>query len=294
MKILVLGSEGQLGRCLRDQFAVTDYEVIFTSRKEADLSNTTLLRAKILLAKPDVVINAAAFTAVDNAENEANTSDLINHLAVASIADACNELGSWIIHISTDYVFDGTAKSPYKEDEKTNPNSVYGKSKLRGEISIKASGSKYLIIRTAWVFSEYGNNFLKTMLQIGRDRNELNIVNDQIGCPTYAQDIAKVIISMLPSTALNKTNSGIFHFCGDHSCTWYEFAKFIFLEAKALGLKTPEKVNPIKTMDYPTLAVRPSYSVLECSKIKNTFNVSRSNWRIEIKNIIKRVNNLND
>lgn len=294
MTILVIGSSGQLGKCLYDKLYKIEEEVIFINRAQLDVCSLEAIINIFKLHNPTIVINASAYTLVDDAEDNTHTANLINNIAVKNIADQCFIFGSKLIHFSTDYVFDGKASVPYKEDSKINPISIYGKTKYYGEEAIKKSNCQYLILRTSWVFSEYGNNFLKTMLQIGRDRNELNIVNDQIGCPTYAQDIAKVIISMLPSTALNKTNSGIFHFCGDHSCTWYEFAKFIFLEAKALGLKTPEKVNPIKTMDYPTLAVRPSYSVLECSKIKNTFNVSRSNWRIEIKNIIKRVNNLND
>lgn len=294
MKILVLGSEGQLGRCLYDQLINTDYQVLFASRSNIDLSKEKLLRNKIISIKPDIVINAAAFTAVDEAENNPNEANLINHFAVANIANTCNDIGAYIIHISTDYVFDGSARSPYKEDDKTNPNSIYGKSKLDGEIAIQTSGAKYLIIRTAWVFCEYGNNFLKTILKHGNIKDELNIVGDQTGCPTYAQDIAKAIISILPTIASNKLGSGIFHFCGDHSCTWYEFARAIFYEAQAIGLKTPQYVNSIKTSDYPTLAARPKYSVLECSKIKNTFNINPSDWREEIKNVVKIVRNSND
>jgi dTDP-4-dehydrorhamnose reductase len=294
MKILVLGSNGQLGLCLKDQFIETNHSVIYSSRAEIDLRDIKALKNKILLIKPDLVINAAAFTAVDNAEDHPIDADLINHRAVKVLADACNELGSCIIHISTDYVFNGTADKPYHENDITSPQGIYGESKLKGEEAIKHSGSNYLIIRTAWVFSEYGNNFLKTMLHLGTSRKELNIVGDQRGCPTYAQDIAKAIILIIEDINTDKIKSGTYHYCGDEPCTWFEFANDIFFEAKLLGIMTPEKINAVQTIDYPTSAVRPSYSVLDCSKIKNTFNINPSNWRSEIKNVIEKVVNLDD
>ena len=294
MKVLVLGSNGQLGRCLYDQFSGTNYDVIYSCKDKIDLCDINSLKEKIIFIKPDIVINAAAFTAVDNAEEQTKKANLINHLAVSTIANICNELGAWLVHISTDYVFDGNAKNPYKEDEKTNPQCVYGQSKLKGELAIKSSGSKYIILRTAWVFSEYGNNFLKTMLRLGKDRKELNVVGDQLGCPTYAQDIAKAIVSMLSNIVLTKSNSEIFHFCGDDACTWHEFAKVIFLEAKALGYATPVHVNSIMTADYPTPALRPGYSVLECSKVKHVYGLEPSNWRSGIKTVLKKLKDHND
>lgn len=294
MKILILGSNGQLGRCLFDQFSKTEHEVIFATRAEIDLSNIPFLKNKILALKPQIVINAAAYTAVDKAEDEFSQADLINHLAVASIANTCNELDAWIIHISTDYVFDGTAKIPYCENQQVSPKSAYGESKLNGEIAILNSCSKHLIIRTAWVFSEYGNNFLKTMLRLGGERKELNIIGDQIGCPTYAQDIAKAIILMISNIDLNNSDSGIFHFTGDKPCSWHEFALAIFEESKSLGINVPEYVNSIQTSDFPTSATRPSYSVLDCRKIKNTFNINPSNWRHGMKDVIKKVGAFND
>lgn len=294
MKILVLGRNGQLGRCLQDQFKKTNYQVIFASRNDIDLSDNKLLATKILSINPDILINAAAYTDVDNAEKNAEEANLINNLAVATIANICNDLGSWLIHISTDYVFDGTSNTPYHESDQTNPKGIYGESKLSGEISIKSSGANYLIIRTAWVFSEYGNNFLKTMLKLGSNNHELSIVGDQVGCPTYAQDIAKAIISILPYIKSNKCTSNTFNFCGDCACSWYEFAEAIFTESSRVGLKTPNIINSIVTKDYPTLAVRPAYSVLDCSKIKNSFNIEPSNWRNNIKNVIKKLNYSND
>ena len=289
MKILVLGSKGQLGQCLNDQLAITDHDVVYTSRGQIDIADFEVTKNKILEIAPDVVVNATAFTAVDKAEEEHQAADRINHLAVANIASICNRLDCWLIHVSTDYVFDGNSEVPYKEDNLTNPQGVYGGSKLKGEGAIEASGCKYLIIRTAWVYSEYGNNFLKTMLRLGADRDELSIVGDQIGCPTYAQDIAKSIVSILSCLDLKDSSSGIYHYCGDEPCSWYDFACAIFLETEVQGLKTPSYVKSITTADYPTPAIRPAYSVLDCSKIESCFDVTSSNWRDGIKIVIDRL-----
>jgi len=289
MKILVLGSKGQLGQCLKDQLAITDHDVVYTSRGKIDIADFEATKNRILEIAPDVVVNAIAFTAVDKAEEEHQAADRINHLAAANIASICNRLDCWLIHISTDYVFDGISEVPYKEHNRTNPQGVYGDSKFKGEVAIDASGCKYLIIRTAWVYSEYGNNFLKTMLRLGADRDELSIVGDQIGCPTYAQDIAKSIVSILSCLDLKGSLSGIYHYCGDEPCSWYDFARAIFLEAEVQGFKTPSYVMSITTADYPTPAIRPAYSVLDCSKIESCFDVSRSNWRDGIKIVIDRL-----
>jgi len=289
MKILVLGSKGQLGQCLNDQLAITEHDVVYTSRGQIDIAEFEVTKAQMLEISPDIVINATAYTAVDKAEEERQAADRINHLAVANIANICNQLDCWLIHVSTDYVFDGNSEVPYKEDNPTNPQGVYGDSKLKGEAAIEASGCKYLIIRTAWVYSEYGNNFLKTMLRLGADRDELSIVGDQIGCPTYAQDIAKSIVSILSCLDLKDSSSGIYHYCGDEPCSWYDFARAIFLEAEVQGLKTPSYVKSITTADYPTPAIRPAYSVLDCSKIESCFDVTRSSWREGIKTVIDRL-----
>ena len=289
MKILVLGSKGQLGQCLNDQLAITEHDVVYTSRGQIDIAEFEVTKAQMLEISPDIVINATAYTAVDKAEEEYQGADRVNHLAVLNISNICNQLDCWLIHVSTDYVFDGNSEVPYKEDNPTNPQGVYGDSKLKGEVAIEASGCKYLIIRTAWVFSEYGNNFLKTMLRLGADRDELSIVGDQMGCPTYAQDIAKTIVSILSCLDLKGSSSGIYHYCGDEPCSWYDFARAIFLEAKKLGIKTPSNVKSITTADYPTPAIRPAYSVLDCTKIKSVFDVTRSNWRDGIKIVIDRL-----
>jgi dTDP-4-dehydrorhamnose reductase len=289
MKILVLGSKGQLGCCLADQLAISDHDVIYTSRGQIDIADFEVTKAQILEISPDIVINATAYTAVDKAEEERQAAYHINHLAVANISDICNHLDCWFIHVSTDYVFDGNSEFPYKEDNPTNPQGIYGSSKFKGEAAIEASGCKYLIIRTAWVYSEYGNNFLRTMLRLGADRDELSIVGDQIGCPTYAQDIAKSIVSILSCLDLKGSLSGIYNYCGDEPCSWYGFARAIFLEAEVQGLKTPSYVKSITTADYPTPAIRPAYSVLDCTKIESVFDVTRSNWRDGIKIVIDRL-----
>ena len=286
MRVLVLGCKGQLGRCLNDQLTNTEYEVTYTSRDQIDIADLEQSRIKITHIAPDVVINASAYTAVDKAEEDQVTAYLINHLAVDNLAAISLELGCWLIHISTDYVFDGNSASPYRELDKTNPQGVYGQTKLNGELAIQSSGCKHLIIRTAWVFSEYGNNFLKTMLRLGSVRDELNIVGDQIGCPTYAQDIAKTIITIVAQLKEESPVSGVFHYCGNQPCSWYDFARVIFEEASLAGFQTPNLIRSIKSSDYPTEAVRPGYSVLDCHKIRNTFGVNASDWKLGVKNVI--------
>ena len=288
MKILVLGCKGQLGRCLNDQLKSTDHEVIYTSREQIDIADFEKTKNKILKTSPDLIINATAYTAVDNAEEDQETTNLINHLAVKNIADICNQLECWLIHVSTDYVFDGNSKVPYREDDQTNPQGAYGETKLKGELAIQASGCKHIIIRTAWVFSEYGNNFLKTMLRLGAERNELSIVGDQIGCPTYAQDIARSIVEIVPQLNSREYNS-IYHYCGDQPCSWYDFANTIFDQAMINNSKIPSIVNSIKTSAYPTPAKRPAFSVLDCSKIENECGVHSSNWQEGIRQVIRKI-----
>tara|TARA_B110000902_G_scaffold40176_1_gene43190 strand:- start:3105 stop:3986 length:882 start_codon:yes stop_codon:yes gene_type:complete len=293
MRVLVLGSKGQLGRCLSDQLNNTDFEITQTSRAEIDIGDLGATKDKILIINPSVVINATAYTAVDKAEDDQQAADLINHLAVANLASICNQLGCWLVHVSTDYVFDGMSLRPYHEDDQTNPQGVYGDTKLKGERAIQASGCKHLILRTAWVFSEYGNNFLKTMIRLGAERDELSIVGDQIGCPTYAQDIAGSIVAMLPSLESRILTSGVLHYCGDSPVSWFEFAEEIFSEARKLGLKTPSLLHSIETSAYPTLAARPAYSVLDCSKITANFGIHSSDWRQGIRQVLDKLQSQN-
>jgi len=289
MKILVLGCKGQLGRCLNDQLVNTDHEVIYTSRGQIDIADFEVTKSKILEFSPDIIINATAYTAVDKAEEDQKTTNLINHLAVKNIADICNQLECWLIHVSTDYVFDGNSNVPYKEDDETNPHSAYGETKLQGELAIQASGCKYIIIRTAWVFSEYGNNFLKTMLRLGVERDELSIVGDQIGCPTYAQDIAKAILVILEKLSNSEDLQGVYHYCGKNVCSWFEFASQIFSCLSIYGVNSPQKLRPIATSGFPTIAKRPSYSVLSCEKINEKFEIETSNLDVAINSVLSKI-----
>lgn len=284
MKILVLGSKGQLGRCLNDQLENKGCNTVYTSRKEIDISCIETTKSKILEIKPDIVINATAYTSVDKAEEEKDKATLINHLAVANIANICSQLDCWLVHVSTDYVFDGTSTEAYKEIDKTNPQGVYGDTKLKGEIAIQTSGCKYIIIRTAWVFSEYGNNFLKTMLRLGVERGDVRIIGDQIGCPTYAHDIAKAIITILENLKSKEVSSCLYHFSGNFCLSWAEFSKDIFDKALELKVITHKpNIIAIKTNEFPTLAKRPARSELNSSKIRSAFGIEPSDYILGIR-----------
>ena len=288
MKIVILGANGQLGKCFNDQFTNTRHEIIYLKKIDLNVCDFNKTKKKLTTLNPDLVINSSAYTDVDNAEKNEKLANNINYLAVENIANICMRIDSWLIHISTDYVFDGTSNSPYKESDRVNPQGVYGNTKLNGEKSIQTIGCKHIIFRTSWVFSEYGKNFIKTMIQLGLKREEIKVVNDQIGCPTYAQDIAKAIVSMVSKIKSDK-KSCIYHYCGNEPCTWYDFAKVIFDEAKSLDMRTPKILTPIQTCDYPTLAKRPAYSVLNCYKIKSDYGILESNWRHGIKNTLVKL-----
>ena len=290
MKILVLGSKGQLGQCLYDQLSHTDHEVLYTSRVQIDIADFEATKNKFLDAAPDLVINATAYTAVDKAEEEHQAADLINHLAVANIASICSQLDCWLIHVSTDYVFVGYSEPPYTENDQTNPQGVYGDTKLKGEIAIQSSECRHIIIRTAWVFSEYGNNFLKTMLRLGAERNELRIVGDQVGCPTYAQDIARAIVIILESLKSKEASSGLYHFSGKFSCSWAAFSQAIFDEALKLEvIASKPNVVAITTEEFLTLAKRPARSELGSKKIGSTFRIDPSDYILGIRSSLMAI-----
>ena len=290
MKILVLGSKGQLGRCLYDQLSHTDHEVFYTSRVQIDIADFEATKSKFLDVAPDLVINATAYTAVDKAEEEHQAADRINHLAVANIASICDQLDCWLIHVSTDYVFDGNSELPYTENDQTNPQGVYGDTKLKGEIAIQSSGCRHIIIRTPWVFSEYGNNFLKTMLRLGAERNELRIVGDQVGCPTYAQDIARAIVMILESLKSKEVSSCLYHFSGNFCCSWAEFSQAIFDEALKLEvIASKPNVVAITTEEFLTLAKRPARSELSSNKIGSTFGIDPSDCMLGIRSSLMAI-----
>ena len=287
MKILVLGSKGQLGLCLTGELLLTQHDVNLASHIEINICDFDGTKERIALINPDVVINATAYTAVDKAEDDRVAAYLVNHIAVSNLADICNEFKCWLIHVSTDYVFDGRSTRAYVETDGTNPQSVYGMSKLKGEEAIKASGSKFLIIRTAWVFSEFGNNFLKTMVRLGGENNRLNVVGDQIGCPTYARDIAKAIVCVLPFLSLDQ-ESGTYNYAGNKACSWVEFAKQIFQEAINVGeMNDIPEVLSITSKEYPTPAVRPMNSRLDSSRFEAKFGYKASDWKVGIRETLK-------
>jgi len=282
MRVLLLGCDGQIGRCLSEELIHTEHVLNLAPRSVIDICNFEDARKKILLFKPDVIINASAYTAVDKAEKDQENAYLVNHQAVAMLAAVCADIGSWLIHISTDYVFDGKSAKPYTENDITNPQSIYGNSKLKGEMAISTSGCSFLIIRTAWVFSEFGSNFLKTMIRLAEEHDSLKIVGDQIGSPTYARDISKAILFTLPFLD-NNQESGIFNYAGNHPCSWAEFAIQIFYEARRMGnIKDIPQVHTITSKEFPAPARRPKNSRLDSSKFEAKFGYKSSNWQAGI------------
>lgn len=285
-KFLITGANGQVGHCLTEQLT-GKAEILAVDRDELDITDQSAVNKIVKTFKPDVIINAAAHTAVDRAESEVELSEAINVKGPQYLAEAANEIGAVILHISTDYVFEGTGSGEYKEDDQTNPQGVYGRTKLEGEIAVQQANPRSIILRTAWVFGEYGHNFVKTMLRLAKDRDSLGVVGDQFGGPTYAGDIAKALIEIANQILTGKENAfGVYHFTGKPYVSWYEFAKAIFAEAELQNIleKSP-LVNSIATSDYPTPAKRPANSRLDLTKIKQTFCIEPSDWQKALKNI---------
>jgi dTDP-4-dehydrorhamnose reductase len=282
MKIIVTGSKGQLGRSIQDLASgYSELSFVFTDVEELDISDTTCLENFFASEKPDVVVNCAAYTAVDKAEKEEILAEKINHLAVANLATTCKKSGVRLIHISTDYLFDGTKSTPYHEKDIVRPRSVYGITKLEGETALLRAETKSIIIRTSWLYSAYGNNFVKTMLRLGKEKEQLSVVSDQVGTPTYAGDLAEVILRILRMTATNSNNfvPGIYHYSNEGVASWYDFATAIFELSPDINCR----IQPIDTASYPTPAARPAYSVLNKSKIKTTFDLRIPYWRDSLK-----------
>jgi dTDP-4-dehydrorhamnose reductase len=304
VKFLVLGAGGQVGfellRALAshgDVVAATRSGVLAdeTPCVRADLSQTDLLTAALDEARADVVVNAAAYTAVDRAEDEAGLADRINHRAVGEIGAWAARHDGRVVHYSTDYVFDGTATRPYREDDATAPLGVYGRTKLAGEQALRASGAQHLIVRTAWVYAARGHNFLRTMLRLGAERDELRIVDDQIGAPTPARVIAEATASALaqwlPVDARDpQERSGTYHLTARGHASWFEFAGAIFEGVAARGLiaRIP-RIQPIATADYPTRARRPAYSVLDSSRFENAFGIQLPDWRAGLESVLDQL-----
>lgn len=278
MKGLVFGKNGQVGRCLAAGLGSLE-STWFLDREQADLGRPDNVRRAIETLAPDVVINAAAYTAVDRAESEPALAHTVNAEAPGAMAEACARTGAWLIHYSTDYVFDGTASAPYTEDAEVSPLNVYGRTKLAGEAAIRAAHDRHLIFRTSWVYSNHGRNFLNTMLRLASERDELNIVSDQKGTPTYAGSLAdatdRVLHALSARWSENRELSGTYHMTCAGSTTWFDFARRIF---ELRGLSDRIRVNPIPTSEFPTPAARPMFSVLANDKLERIFGVRLESW----------------
>ena len=272
--ILVTGSNGQLGSEIR--FLEKDYKqynFLFTDVKQLDITDKEAIQEFVNKNKINIIINCAAYTAVDKAEAEPELANNINNIAVVHLAEIAKSNKCKFIHVSTDYIFDGEAFKSYSEAHLPNPKNVYGKTKLDGELSLqRINPENSIIIRTSWVYSSFGNNFVKTMLKLGKERESLNVIDDQIGTPTYALDLAKTILEVIPK--INNTEVELYHYSNEGVCCWYDFAKAIFEESK---IKC--KINPITTDKYPTAAKRPHFSLLNKNKIKSSFNIEIPYWK---------------
>lgn len=281
--ILVTGCNGQLGSELR-QLAPKydeDCEFHFTDITQLDITDRKAVYSFVEQQHIAVVINCAAFTAVDKAEGNEELCDLLNHVAPGYLAEAVASVGGTMIHISTDYVFDGKGCRPYKEDDLTHPQTVYGRTKLAGEESVIRSCAGSMVIRTAWLYSTFGNNFVKTMLRLGKEREEIGVVADQIGTPTYAKDLARVIMAAVTQGIV----PGVYHFTNEGTCSWYDLTNAIF---RLEGISDC-KVRPLHTEEYPTPAQRPHYSVLDKTKIKQTYHIDIRWWEDALKECVNQL-----
>ncbi len=275
MVVLVTGANGQLGQAI--QFIAPNYpsvKFIFCDSKTLNITNKTDCKDVFYKTKPNFCINAAAYTAVDKAESEPEKAELINVIGAKNIAETCKEFNTKLIHISTDFVFDGSKNAPYNETDLPNPKGVYGQTKLNGETAIQEVFDAYFIIRTSWVYSQFGNNFMKTMLRLASERDSLSVVSDQIGTPTNAVDLAECLVTIITEHSKRNTEHyGVYNFSNEGQCSWFDFAKKIF-ELKKISIN----LLPIPSISFPTPAERPKYSVLDKSKIKRVFGVVIKKW----------------
>jgi dTDP-4-dehydrorhamnose reductase len=275
--ILVTGSEGQLGSELRAiAFRFTQYNLFFTNRLTLDITDYNAVKVFTETNKINAIINCAAYTSVDSAESQSKLADAVNHLAVANLSKIAKQNNIKFIHISTDYVFDGNSQRPYNETDTPNPQSIYGQTKLDGELAMqKINPANSIIIRTSWLYSRHGNNFVKTMLKLAETKSEISVISDQIGSPTSAVDLAAAIFIILPKIKNNSVE--VFHYSNAGLCSWYDFALEIF---RIKNIKT--LVNAVKTSEFPMLVKRPTYSVLDKSKIKTRFDLEITSWKASL------------
>jgi dTDP-4-dehydrorhamnose reductase len=283
ISVLVIGRIGQVAHELRRGAWPAGFIVDFLERPEIDFTRLAEARDIVIAARPRIVINAAAYTAVDAAESDRDTAFAVNRDGPAALAEACREIGAALVHYSTDYVYDGTKIGAYVESDPVNPLSVYGASKAEGDAAIRARLDRHVILRTSWVYSATGNNFVKTMLRLGTERDRLGIVDDQLGGPTAAADIAATTIAVCAALGAGKEDGfGTFHFTGGGTTSWYGFAREIFVGAAARGRTTPRIVEPIATEAYPTPAVRPRNSVLDCGRLARRYGIAAPPWQASL------------
>lgn len=286
MRILLTGSKSQLARCLRDRIP-EDWETIATDSASLDITDADAVCRMIQNFQPDAVVNTAAYTAVDKAEGDAAAAFAVNASAVYNLASAAYRAHARFIHISTDYVFDGQADKPYLESDFTNPPNIYGKSKAAGELLALSANPDSLILRTSWLFSEYGDNFVRTMLNRADERSSLPVVSNQTGCPTYAGDLAAAIIRLLQQSSPVR---GIYHFAGGKSVSWYEFARHIFQTALRQDASFPiPELKAVSDEEYPAAASRPPYSILDCRKIESGFGIKPSGWQKALSQVVLKL-----
>lgn len=285
MVVLVTGASGQVGQALQFIAPIySDIQFVFCNSKQLDITNLNNIKQLFEQFKPDFCINTAAYTAVDKAESEPEKAHLINVEGAKNVAEICKEFNTVLLHVSTDFVFDGTKTVPYTEEDVPNPTSVYGQTKLDGEKSIQETWHKYFIIRTSWVYSQFGNNFMKTMLRLASERDKLSVVNDQVGTPTNAVDLAEALVKIIQSPITHHPSPntfGIYNFSNEGQASWYDFAEKIF-EYNNINIQ----LEPIPTKSYPTPAKRPAYSVLNKRKLTNKFGFEIRNWESALRSII--------
>lgn len=289
MKLLVLGKTGQVAQSLLSRQGVGDCQFVARGRPDVDLTDKATIATAMDQVEPDVVVNAAAYTTVDKAETEPDQAMAVNAMGAEHIARLCATAARPLIHLSTDYVFNGEKSGPYVETDPTAPLGVYGKSKLEGEKRIADHLDQHIIVRTAWVYSPYGNNFVKTMLRLAKDRDVISVVNDQVGSPTYAPHLADAIVQ-IASDIMQKTSVpwGVYHGAGSGYASWYEVAKKIFSDSGRLGEATAN-VEPIPTSAYPTPAQRPKNSTLDCTRLAQDFSINLPDWELGIEACLKQL-----
>lgn len=284
MKVLVTGANGQLGSEIKELAPnYKNYSFTFIDIEDLDITDNSKVESYFKKNKFEVIINCAAYTAVDKAESEKEKTTALNSSAVKLLTEIATKQKALFVHISTDYVFDGKNFKPYLETDLTNPRSFYGKSKLDGEVEVLFNAYQAVVIRTSWLYSSYGNNFVKTIMKVAKEKGVINVVSDQIGTPTYAADLAKTILDIIPKVK-PKSKFEIYNYSNEGVCSWYDFAQEIMAIAKINC-----NINPVETKEYPTAAVRPHYSVLNKSKIKKEFGISIPYWRQSLEKCIKKL-----